>query len=202
MLSKAHSTQEWLSQFLPEHHHLAELLLDSLYVITTEDMLNDLKIFILEIATSNSEKSALLPIRELAAEEYIYEDKNTSPVLQESSESLGSEAFISNLYTELNRARPRQFLQQKLSTNSRRKFSPSISFMKEHKFKHLFLVDDIIGSGDRAVSYLQALFSNKTINSWLSYGYINVHIIVFMATEQGRKNINTMIRKKKMYIFT
>lgn len=199
MLSKVRSTQPWLSQFLPEHRRTAVKLLDSLNVVSTEDMRGDLKVVIEDIAQNRSEKSALLPVRECNQGESIYDiqDSTVSPVLQSAIEALGSEAFISNLYTEINRSRKRQFMLQKIVVNGEHKeVAPSISFMKEHKFKHLFLVDDLIGSGDRVVSYLDALFRNKTINSWVSYGYLKVHIVSFMATDDGKYVVSKAINRR------
>ncbi|WP_199450853.1 phosphoribosyltransferase-like protein [Vibrio harveyi] len=200
MLSKVQSSQHWLSQFLPEHRGVAAQLLDSLHIVSTEDMRSDLRVLIEDIARDRSQKSALLPIRECAAQESIYDTQNPtiSPVLQSATESLGSEAFISNLYTELTRARKRQFMLEKVQVNGERKeLAPSLSFMKHHKFKNLFLVDDLIGSGDRVVSYLDALFRNKTINSWVSYGYIKVHIVSFMATDEGKRVVSRAIKRRK-----
>ncbi|EGQ9186044.1 hypothetical protein F8Y89_23790 [Vibrio parahaemolyticus] len=196
MLSQVPSTQQWLSQFMPEHRDIAETLLDNLLVVSSEEMRNDLKVFIEGLATEGSEKAALLPIREVSEGESIYdsEDHTRTPLLQASEESLGSEAFISNLYTELTRSKPMQFLQQR---NGDRSFPPSISFLRENKYKHLFLVDDLIGSGDRVVSYLDALLNNKTINSWVSYGFLRIHIVSFMATKRGYAVVSSAIRRRK-----
>ncbi|CAK2597148.1 conserved hypothetical protein [Vibrio crassostreae] len=200
MLSKVQSSQHWLSQFLPEHRSIAAKLLDSLHIVSSEDMRSDLRVLIEDIARDRSQKSALLPIRECTGQESIYDTQNptVSPVLQSATESLGSEAFISNLYTEFTRARKRQFMLEKVQVNGEDKeLAPSLSFMKQHKFKNLFLVDDLIGSGDRVVSYIDALFRNKTINSWVSYGYIKVHIVSFMATDEGKRIVSRAIKRRK-----
>ncbi|MGY6373556.1 phosphoribosyltransferase-like protein [Vibrio parahaemolyticus] len=196
MLSQLPSTQQWLSQFMPEHRDIARVLLDNLLIVSSEEMRNDLKVFIESLATEGSEKAALLPIREVTDGESIYdlEDQTCTPLLQASEESLGSEAFISNLYTELTRSKPQQFLQQR---DGDRLFPPSISFLREEKYKHLFLVDDLIGSGDRVVSYLDALLSNRTINSWVSYGFLRIHIVSFMATKRGLSVVSSAIRRRK-----
>lgn len=200
MLSKVKSSQYWLSQFLPEHRGIAAQLLDSLHIVSTEDMTSDLKVLIEDIASDLSEKSAVLPIRECAAGEFIYDNKNNDlpPILQFSTECLGSEAFISNLYTTLTRARREQFLLERVQDRGEiNQVAPSIAFMKENRFKNLFLVDDLIGSGDRVVSYLDALFRNKTINSWVSYGYLKIHIVSFMGTEVGKRVVSKAIKRRK-----
>ncbi|EHU5198479.1 hypothetical protein M2G95_02125 [Vibrio vulnificus] len=196
MLSQVPSTQQWLSQFMPEHRKTASLLLDSLQVISSEEMRNDLKVMIEGLAEEANEKAVLLPIREVEDDESIYdlEDQTSPPTLQASQESLGSEAFISNLYTELSRDKPLQFLQERVEG---RAYSPSIAFMRENKFKHLFLVDDLIGSGDRVVAYLNALFKHRTINSWVSYGYLKVHIVSYMATSKGEAVVSKAVNRRK-----
>ncbi|HBQ7835070.1 TPA: hypothetical protein L8R72_004630, partial [Klebsiella aerogenes] len=103
MFSNMHSTQHWLKQFSKNHRVIAESLLNSIVYIKSSSLIIDLKEVILE--NENKEKVSILPIRELDDNEQVFDltNKNTPPQLQASNQPLGSEAFISNLYTQLNR---------------------------------------------------------------------------------------------------
>ncbi|EMG7548311.1 hypothetical protein ACKGLS_003451 [Vibrio alginolyticus] len=192
MISKLQSTQNWLSQFLPEHRDVAAQLLDCLHIVKTEEMIDDIKAQIGTLLLDSTDKCALLPIREVSRDEVIYINEMQPPRLQSCDEPLGSEAFISNLYTQLNRSEGVRFpLERRGNT------APSIKYMKQNSFRHLFLIDDLIGSGKRVTDYLNALFRNRTINSWVSYGYIKIHIIGFMATKSGKAVVEKHIRRRK-----
>ncbi|WP_220758477.1 phosphoribosyltransferase-like protein [Citrobacter freundii] len=203
-ISTFKSTQKWLSQFLSTHKPIAERLLDNLIFINTADMVEDIKYQLKELV-SPDDKVAILPIRELREGEYVYHptDRTISPKLQFSEESLGSEAYISNLYTQLNREQNLVFKMQRVNNNSQWfDVAPSLDYMASEKYTKIFLVDDLVGSGDRVNEYLDHILSNRTIKSWLSGGFINIHVITYMATDFGIENILKKIKNKKGIHFT
>ncbi|MCE7546069.1 hypothetical protein LZV53_16055 [Klebsiella michiganensis] len=199
MMSKFQSTQKWLSQFLLSHRKIAEQLLDNLIFINTTDMMEDLK-FLIKGIISEKDKVAILPIRELRDDEYVYslDDKDKNPVLQTSNEALGSEAFISNLYTQLNRENNVIFHMQKKEVESEwYDVSPSLNYLSEKKYTKLLLIDDLIGSGDRVQKYLENIFNHKTIKSWVSGGFLEIYIVAYMASDIGIEKINKRIKNLK-----
>lgn len=199
MISKFQSTQRWLSQFSHPHRKTAESLLDNIIFVNTADVIEDLK-FLIGNLVNNEDKVAILPIRELRDGEHVYnlDDKDKCPDLQTSKEALGSEAFISNLYTQLNRVNKKNFPMQSVITNSGwYEVSPSLSYMAKNKYNKLLLIDDLIGSGDRVQGYLDSILSHKTIKSWLSGGFIEIYIVSYMASIIGINKIKKSIVNKK-----
>lgn len=196
MISKIQTVQLWLSQFSKSDRDVAESLLDNLIFINTSSVIYDL----LENIFQNNKGYivALLPIRELESGENIYDISNKSihPNLQLSNEPLGSEAFISNLYTQLNRKDKEQFPLFG-SGKKRNCHPPSLDEMKKSKIKKLILIDDLIGSGDRAVSFINNIRSHPTIKSRLSSGYLEIEILAYMATDIGMSIVKRYISRKK-----
>ncbi|SPZ23561.1 Uncharacterised protein [Providencia rettgeri] len=125
-------------------------------------------------------------------------NKTIPPKLQVSNQPLGSEAFISNLYTQLNRKNKIYFPLEVIQTGKKYiNASNSLDSMKKLSIKKLILVDDLIGSGDRTKIYLERLYNHPTIKSRLSYGTLSIEILAYMATEQGQEVIKKYIEKKK-----
>ncbi|HAX4856188.1 TPA: hypothetical protein JZF87_004408, partial [Escherichia coli] len=126
MISNTQAVQHWLKQFSKPHRNIAKSLLDSLIYIKTSTVINDLKEELAQNIGVNV--VSILPIRELSPNENVYDllNKSIPPVVQVSLEPLGSEAFISNLYTQLNR-RNNQYFPLPQTNISGRKVSASIS---------------------------------------------------------------------------
>ena len=91
-------------------------------------------------------------------------------------EPIGSEGIISNLCRDIAR------------TNSDILEHPSIQEMKDSKCRHILCIDDIIGSGNRMVSFAKWLFNNKTIKSWHSSHYIDFVACAYAGSDYGKKN--------------
>ncbi|MCG9774657.1 hypothetical protein L1D49_15325, partial [Vibrio diabolicus] len=96
MLSNMTYCQSFIKQFKTEDQGLARDLLDSLVVIPTSRVINDLS-YQLEQIMVQYDSVAIYPIRELLIGETSYfdvADDNIVPLLQQGSEPLGSEAFV------------------------------------------------------------------------------------------------------------
>jgi len=197
MISNIHAVQPWLKQFDKAHRKIAESLLDSLVYITTSSMIRDLKEEILQ--NEGSDVVSILPIRELLPNEQVYDALNTSlsPLLQVSQEPLGSEAFISNLYIQLNRKNTNYFPLSANALGVPNSASLSLDMMRNLNVRKLILIDDIIGSGDRTKEFVDRLYNHPTIKSRLSFGTLKIEIIAYMATETGISVINKFIASKK-----
>lgn len=198
MFSNMHSTQHWLKQFSKNHRVIAESLLNSIVYIKSSSLIIDLKEVILE--NENKEKVSILPIRELDDNEQVFDltNKNTPPQLQASNQPLGSEAFISNLYTQLNRKNKVYFPLSRIKIGRKSIIaSNSLNAMQKLSIRKLILVDDLIGSGDRTKIYLERLYNHPTIKSWLSFGTLKIEILAYMATLQGEGVVRRYIENKK-----
>lgn len=198
MISNMHSTQHWLKQFSKAHRVIAESLLNSLVYINSSSLIMDLKEVILE--NENKEKVSILPIRELDDNEQIFDlaNKTIPPQLQTSNQPLGSEAFISNLYTQLNRKNKVYFPLSRIKIGGKSIcVSNSLDEMQKSSIMKLILIDDLIGSGDRTKTYLARLYNHPTIKSWLSFGTLKIEVLAYMATLQGEVVVRKYIKNKK-----
>jgi hypothetical protein len=198
MLSNMQSTQHWLKQFPKPHRIVAESLLNSLIYIKSSSIIMDLKESILE--NEDVEKVSILPIRELEENEQVFDlnNKTIPPLLQVSNQPLGSEAFISNLYTQLNRKNKIYFPLGKITSGGKTiNASNSLDIMQSTSIRKLILVDDLIGSGDRTRIYLDRVFKHPTIKSWLSFGTLTIEVLAYMATSQGEQKVRKYIGNKK-----
>ncbi len=62
---------------------------------------------------------------------------------------------------------------------------PALHVLRATKCERILLLDDFIGSGDRAVSYLEAFYRHPTIKSWCSYPGLRITIICHAASAAG-----------------
>lgn len=198
MISNTQAVQRWLKQFSKPHRNIAKSLLDSLIYIKTSTVINDLKEELAQNIGVNV--VSILPIRELSPNENVYDllNKSIPPVVQVSLEPLGSEAFISNLYTQLNR-RNNQYFPLPQTNISGRRVSASISLdeMRILNVRKLILIDDLIGSGDRTKEFIERVYNHPTIKSRLSFGTLEIEILAYMATHTGQSVIEKYISNKK-----
>ena len=204
-ISSIPSAQGWLNQFFPDDRENAKKLLDQLVYISTDEVVNSLESRINKLIESY-DKVAVFPVRELMPikqikgeqkniESYFPLDNNdTAPTLQFSGISLGSEAFISNLITQLKRINTRKIIDYDGRT------PPSINVLRAEKVDALILVDDLIGSGNRTEEFLNSIYEHPTIKSWLSGKHIEIHIVSYMGSKYGQKRIQKWCDKYKKTI--
>lgn len=195
MLSNLAYCQPFIKQFKPEDQGLARDLLDSLIVIPTSRVINDIT-YQLEIIMADYDSVAIYPIRELVMNEVSYfddNDDNVVPSLQHGSEPLGSEAFISNIITNLSRAYKRKVILQGQQ-------SPSLSLLRSKKCQAIILVDDMIGSGQRTSDFIEAVYHHRSIKSWVSGHKLDLHVVSFMASEQGLQFLKYWEKKARVKI--
>lgn len=200
-ISAIPSAQSWLAQFLPIDRKIAENLLDQLIYINTDDVVNTLGVRINELIEGYN-KVAIFPVRELIQvqedepygeeeaqqkkESYFSLDDNDAiPVVQPNNIPLGSEAFVSNLITQLGRRN-----RDKVISPEGNGLHPTINNLRAERVDSLILVDDLIGSGNRTKEFLESIYQHPTIRSWLSGKQIEIHIVSYMATNKGEKLIN------------
>jgi hypothetical protein len=201
-ISATPGAQQWLSQFLPKDRGTAEKLLDQLVYVSTEEVINALGIRITELLERYS-KVAILPVREIEKigddtnnkqlmSYFSLDDNDAVPEMQAGGIPLGSEAFISNLVTQLSRR-----YKDKIISHEANRLNPSINNLRDQRVKSLILVDDLIGSGNRTKDFLESIYSHPTIKSWLSGKQIEIHVVSFMASELGETAVRRWTNKYK-----
>jgi hypothetical protein len=66
---------------------------------------------------------------------------------------------------------------------------PSIANLRATRCRQLVLVDDFIGSGQRATGFVDAFYNNKSVRSWRSYGRIRISVVAYAGTCRGIRRV-------------
>ncbi|WP_042153087.1 MULTISPECIES: hypothetical protein [unclassified Pseudoalteromonas] len=189
-LSNLPVVQPWIKQFLPKDRALARQLVDELMYYETSHVFREISLMTKDKMTPYS-GVGIIPVRELKdkTESYFPQDNDIAPLTQSSEEYLGSEAYVSNLITQLSRYNVKKIIRK----NGK---APSLNELIHRKAKALILVDDLIGSGKRVCDFLDAIYRNEKIKNLISQDKIKVHIVAFMASETGEASINRWAEEK------
>jgi hypothetical protein len=205
-ISAIPSAQSWLNQFLPKDRKTAEKLLDQLVYVTSEEVTSALGSRVAKLI-EEYRKVAVFPVREIEKIEvgggdsalpkelksyFSLDDNDAVPEMQSANKPLGSEAFVSNLVTQLSRR-----YKQKVISYEANRVNPSINNLRKERVDALILVDDLIGSGKRTEEFVESLYKHPTIKSWLSGKQIDMHIVSYMASKQGGDKVRRWTKKHK-----
>lgn len=90
----------------------------------------------------------------------------------------GSEADIGGLVRDLVQSSPK-YLDP----------SHGIDHLRLAKARTLYLLADYAGSGTQALRYLETFRRNTTIASWVSYGYLEIRVLVYAASLESADRI-------------
>lgn len=169
----------WLQQFSKEHHPLVRQLTDALALVSTQEFERTLQRSIEKLANNSAAPVALYAAREVPRKSKL-NFRNGGSGLDSVAEGsdLGSEARVANIVRQLCRSHRGRLLRQ-----------PSIESLLEHRVHEVIVVDDIIGSGKRARSYLDQLWNDSTTKSWWSYKKIRFTVLAYAATADGVRNV-------------
>ena len=180
--------QKWFSQFAERDRVPASRLVRGLTLVSHSKFARSVGRLIHETAASVGHPVALFAVRELRdtarsefcralAESCAHSSIDATPA----GSDLGSEAIVAAIIRSLSNA-SEQLLNH-----------PNVAMMRASQCKAIVLVDDIIGSGQRAKGYLEVMWENRSIRSWWSRKDIRFFVISFAATENGEK----LLRKLK-----
>lgn len=182
-ISKSAQAQVWLKQFDENDVPTAKKLLDSIILVNVATVFKELgELLDNFISDKMQHKIALYVSTEKTSDDYFIDDVDDDgnevrrPINISSSE-MGSEGEITHFC--------RDYARSKKNVSSH----PTIEEMKEKKCKFIVLIDDFVGSGNRMNSFLNWIYSDKTIKSWHSYGFVKFVIISFAMTVVGANQL-------------
>ncbi len=180
--------QKWLSQFPGKDRETASHLVRSLTLVSHSKFEHSIRRLILATTASVGRPVALFAVRELRGaarsdfDRALGESKRRSNIdATPAGNDLGSEARVAATIRSLSRT-------SNLLLNH-----PNVVMMRASQCKSILLVDDLIGSGNRTLEYLSAIWANRSIRAWWSRKDIHLFVISFAATEEGEK----LIKKHK-----
>lgn len=182
-LSQIDSSPEiatWLSQFNSEEDRLtAKQMLLRLRFVSSDRFSLWLKQTLADF--SIEEKHAIFAVRKLVDPQgrkdsklTYFDEQGCAP--KRPSGSQGSEDLVNSVIANhlKNTALSQVFFDH-----------PSIEVMRREKIRHIVLIDDSIGSGNRIVEFVNALLANKTFRSWWGFGWIKVTVISYARNSSG-----------------
>jgi hypothetical protein len=206
MFSINQYVSDWIEQFEFKDRDIVSSMLKRLEIVDQHEFESDLQVQ-LQGMIDDAEKVVIVPVRELINEDECYYPQVSNdlkaigskltagslmqynPMLIEPSVQPGSEAIIANIITQLERRN-----QNKVITG-RNKKNPSIDDIRINKCSKLILVEDITASGDQLYAFIKSILLNRTINSWVSGGCMEIAVLCYMSSDKAKSKISTIKQK-------
>jgi hypothetical protein len=86
------------------------------------------------------------------------------------------------------------------SNNSLFVLSPGPETIRNKKIRHIIILTDIIGSGDRIKKMLDSFYKVGTVRSWLSGKFVKFHVVAYAASDTGKRSVQLHKTKPRMHI--
>lgn len=179
--SETTAGQLWLSQFDSAEMSTAMLLIDSLEIHDHAAIMNSLRDELLAARTETSMPASLIAVRSLedlprsADRPHVaydtFDPGSSFPAMP------GSEADIGSMSRDLVGAHPNHFLSPQLD----------ISELRSRKARVIYLLADYSGSGTQIKRFVETFLANSTIASWISFGYLELRVLVYAASMEATK---------------
>jgi hypothetical protein len=177
--------QLWLNQFDDADRRLVRDFLSMLTLVSHSEFERTVERLILRRMAEIEGPIALFSVRELPkANSDSYFNIACGPEGSSSTDALsrgadiGSEGRVVSLLRNLEKAYPNRLLNH-----------PTIERMRKNHCRAIFLVDDILGSGNQTSSFLSAMWKDSTIKSWVSLGYLQFEVICYAVSEAGLRHV-------------
>ncbi|MGC0110531.1 phosphoribosyltransferase-like protein [Ralstonia pseudosolanacearum] len=172
----------WISQFDQRDQPLAESLARKLTLVSHTEFERKILRLIESEAQRFGSPVALYAIRELDKDHpcsYFTQVRSAAGIdAVGRGADIGSEGRIAAIIRSLAKAQPERYINH-----------PDVEELRKKKARGIFVVDDIIGSGTRARSFLDAIWRDVSIRSWRSRGLIKFSVISYSATPQGIEEV-------------
>ena len=174
----------WINSFPPRDREAARWLVDGLTLVS----LSTFSRAIHRMVTTESQvlggPIALFAIREINTNVSYFRQaavKNKSAQFVSpltNSANIGSEGHVASIIRQITNGDPLRFLNH-----------PTIRVMRNRQCRSILAIDDLIGSGNRARRFLDAIWLDRTIRSWWSLGHTSLRAIAFSSTSHGMQHV-------------
>lgn len=192
-LPNTQAGQAWLDQFDEEDRELAKRLLSALTLVSQSAFERALQRLLLAEAAEIDGPVALYATRELAPDaDYFHDMADPADPMAPldavgSGADLGSEARIAAIVRNLCKTAPEKLLSH-----------PSLETLRAERVRTIFTIDDIIGSGKRTASFLQAMWRSRSLMSWHSRGHVRFVALAYSATTIGEERVRALSSKPRI----
>lgn len=185
------TTLAWLSQFRVEDQERAAKLVGSFLLVSHDEFADNLRALLTARAVAQPGPVALYAERELpkrfGVPHRLFKEPNRKVKRAEGigpqpvkptrgyDPDVGSEGLVAQLITELCRANPKKYINH-----------PGPDEIRRRKIPRFVVVTDLVGSGRRARTYLEAAWRVRSVRSWWSLSLMRFEVVAYAATERGR----------------
>lgn len=174
--------QAWLTNFLPSDQAIATLLVDSLDIVSSEDVQTGLRRCLDDLKAVRQAPIALIPVR--ASEDLPEADRHIAyetfdpggPV----TATPGSEAIVGSWIREFVNERPGREKSGWIHP------SASLDRLREQKCRTILLVTDYAGSGQQIIDFARSFVRHPTIRSWRSFGWLRIFAVAFAVSQEAQ----------------
>ena len=168
----------WLNKNFRAHQFdTAALLLNSLKLVSHSEFERTLIRIITDTAAQVPGKVALYCVRDIpSGQRYFPNESNIPPPALSPKEEIGSEGRIANILRNISRENPNKFLNH-----------PSIDEMRRVKCHRMFLVDDVIGTGETVLGFAKSIYRDPRIRGWISGRLMRISLFSYAASVNAEK---------------
>lgn len=174
----------WLALFTESDALTAKLLLNSLRLISADYFDYSIKKLILAMADKCDGPIALYAAREVDPDCEYFPDKRKRPVVVEGQP--GSEGQLGYTVTQVTRSDPSRFLNH-----------PPIATLKKKRCRHIVIVDDIVGSGNRIKRFMKSMRKERSLYSWISFGWVKFHVVAFAVNKTAETKVRSVFNSHR-----
>lgn len=198
------SKKEWIAQFDDCDKHVALGLLEAVHKVSHDEFARVIERLIKRRYEEKSQPTAVFVEREVkkrsgggpcrlfkeeklpvkGRRKYAIRACGPSPAVLHSARGdksdVGSEGLMASITGQLARIKDLHF-----------ETTPSPNLIRKSKIRQIFVVTDLIGSGDRIWNYLESAWRVKSIKSWHSKGLIQFTVIAYATTQDGEARVRS-----------
>jgi hypothetical protein len=184
--------QEWLAQFEAADEEVASRLVNSLTLISQSLFDRTLDRLIRQTKDGIKGYIALFAARELKKNnktDFVNSLVSTDPKISMDAvargSDLGSEARVAATIRSICKSSPDIFINH-----------PTVEQMRKRQCDAIVVIDDILGSGNRAVEFIDALWESRSIRSWLSRDNFQFIVITGQCQVLGLDQERLLARRR------
>jgi len=177
--------RKWMMNHFPSNRlETVVLLLNSLRLVSHTEFERSLIGLITKTGNQLKGKIALYCARELPpGMNYFPGDMGIAPSAVTPGNEVGSEGRLAHIARNIAREAPKKFLSH-----------PSVSDLRKVKCHEIFILDDLIGSGERIVEFAAALNRDPHLKSWISGRLVRITVIAYSVSRRGEQAIRQDVK--------
>lgn len=196
----------WLEQFHLGDRSRAQKLLEAFAFISRDDFIDQMRAMLLREGETVKGTIALYAERELrhrlGKPHRLFKETKRSVKRATGAKgpdavkptkaydpSVGSEGIVAQMISQLCQEYPRKFLNH-----------PGPDQIRKKRARAFWVVTDLIGSGDRALNYLEAAWLVRSVRSWWSGKLIKLAVMAYSATASGERWVARHSSKPAIHI--